>query len=571
MPKVLPYLKKHVVTIAYFAAWFAYFGRFWSRALFINDAGDLVAGQVNIWGDWAAHFTMGSSLAYRGLWLSSSPFFLGARFAYPYAANLLSAVLIRLGLPFTAGFLVPSFVFSCLIVVALFWLYKNFFKSSAVAIIASLIFLLNGGMGFWYYIQDVAKASDPLETIINPRHEYTRLDSQNIKWISVIDSMIIPQRAFNHGFALTLVALAWLYIVGVQNNAEAKDKKKPHFLTELKLYGPPCLILGVLPFIHTHSFLAAGIILACWGGGQLLENWWLKKKNLKVTFKKWLLIAYLTAVIAIPILKFFFFGQVGGFLQWYPGWLATEFKMNWLLFWWKNWGLTPLLAVLGWVWLYLSAKKTEQKFSAVYIFLPFFILFALANLFLFQPFSWDNTKLIAWAAVGFAGLAGYGLVELWKLRWFTKPLVVVLFMMTIASGLIDAYWLQRRELHSFTMYSAEELELAEWVKTNTPVDAIWLTGDQHNHFLFNLAGRQAVMTYRGWLWTHGYKYLPTEADVSQMFRNPKRQDLFQKYGVDYAVIGPNELDVWDADPVGFEQEFTTVKTSPRYTIYEIKN
>jgi hypothetical protein len=548
----------------YFTAWFSYFAWFWSRALSVNEKGDLVAGQVNIWGDWAAHFTMGSALAYRDVWLSSSPFLLGAKFAYPFAANLLSAILIRLGMPFVAGFVVPSFIFSCLIVLALFWFYKVVFKSRTIAVIASLIFLLNGGMGFWYYLQDIHLSSTPVETALNPPHEYTRLDAQNIKWISVIDSMIIPQRAFNHGFPLALLALAWLY------SDLAPATKKRSFKQELKLYGPACLLLGLLPFIHTHSFLAAGIILAGWSGGQLFELAWFKKSPFKETLKKWLLIAYLTAVIAVPLLKFFVIGQVDGFLQWYPGWLATEFKMNWLIFWWKNWGLTPWLAIAGWAWLMWTAQTKEKVIQAVYTFLPFFVLFSLANLFLFQPFSWDNTKLIAWASLGFAGLAGYALVKLWKTSWLLKPLAVILFAITIASGTIDAYWILRRDLHSFSMYSNEELELANWVKANTPVDAIWLTGDQHNHFLFNLTGRQAVMTYRGWLWTHGYHYLPTEADVSRLYQFPERTDLYQKYNIGYVVVGPNEREVWGAKDSVFNQTFEPVKTTPRYTIYEVK-
>jgi hypothetical protein len=562
MAKILRLLSVHKLQLlvsCYFLAWLAYFARFWSRALYLNETGDLVAGQVNIWGDWAAHFTMGSAMAYRDLWLTSSPFLLGAKFAYPFVANMLSAILIRLGLPFTAGFVVPSFVFSCLIVVALFWFYKTIFKSPAIAVVASMVFLLNGGTGWWYYLQDVRQSATPIETALNPQHEYTRLDAQNIKWISVIDSMIIPQRAFTHGFPLALMAVTWLYQVKV---------KKRSFVQELKTYGPAVILLGLLPLVHTHSFLAAGIILAGWSGGQILELWWFKKPA-KETFKKWLLIGYLTAVIAIPILKFFIWGQVGGFLQWYPGWLALEYDMNWLVFWWKNWGLTPWLALTGWGWYVLQAQTKAHKFKAVYVFLPFFGLFALANLFLFQPFSWDNTKLIVWAAVGFAGLAGYVLVELWKRKWFLRPVVAVLFMITVASGVIDAYWLQRRELHYFTMYSAEELELAEWVKTNTPVDSTWLTGDQHNHFLFNLTGRQAVMTYRGWLWTHGYDYLPSEANVSLMYQFPERTEVYQQLGIQYVVVGPNEREVWGAKDAAFDQQFEPIKKSQHYTIYQV--
>src|SRR3989344_4537884 len=89
----------------YFGGWFIYFTWFWSHALFFNEVGDLVAGHVNIWGDWAAHFTMGSALAVRG-WFIGSPIFEGSKFSYPFLADLFSGVLINAGVNFWAAFVI---------------------------------------------------------------------------------------------------------------------------------------------------------------------------------------------------------------------------------------------------------------------------------------------------------------------------------------------------------------------------------------------------------------------------------------------------------------------------------
>ncbi len=576
LKKLKVFVSPSSILMLYLLLWFVYFARFWSRALFMDGAGNLVAGHVNIWGDWAAHFTMGSSLAERGLWLTHSPFLIGAKFAYPYAANALSGGLMQLGLPFVSSFVVPSFIFSCLTVVALVYFYDKLFSSKAVAIIASLIFLLNGGLGFWYFGQDILNSPQPLETFTNPPHEYTRLDTQNIKWISVIDSMLIPQRAFTHGFPLALLALGWLYAAGIKS--EVIEKKPSPFLKKLRTFGPVAVLLGVLPLIHTHSFLAAGVILAGWSSGQVLDLALQgKTKLIKSALAKWLLVAVIAAVLAIPLLKFFILNQVGGFIQWYPGWLASDYHMNWFEFWFKNWGITPILAIVGW---WLAGRKNKQsQVQTFYTWAPFFVLFILVNLFLFQPFVWDNTKLLVWASVGISGLAGFCLVQLWKkanhLKWFKqlalKKIIAILFLITIASGAIDAYWIQRRNLHSYTMYSAEELELAQWVRVETPVEAVWLTGDQHNHWLFNLTGRQTLMTYRGWLWTHGYAYLPVEHDVSLMFQFPEQSELFKKYQVEYVVIGPNEMKVWGAQPSKFDQQFAKIRQTKHFSIYKVSN
>src|SRR4051812_39976812 len=85
---------------------------FWLHAITFDKNGNVIAGHPNIWGDWAAHFTMGSAMAYRQLLPATSPLVLDAPFRYPFIADLISAILIRLGAPFFAAFVWPSFIFS---------------------------------------------------------------------------------------------------------------------------------------------------------------------------------------------------------------------------------------------------------------------------------------------------------------------------------------------------------------------------------------------------------------------------------------------------------------------------
>lgn len=542
----------------YFFAWFVYFGVFWSRAVTVDKLGNFVANHVNIWGDWAAHFTMGSSLGYRSLWLTDSPLLVGARFSYPYFNDWISGLLLKLGADFGAAFTVPSFLASCFLVVALFYFFKTLFNSKTIAILASLIFLLNGGLGFIYFGQDIAASTNPWSTFLNPPHEYTRIDDQGIKWLSVIDSMVIPQRAFTLGFPLTVVALTLIY-----QAIYIPEKNLRRNYAKLIVAG---IILGVMPLVHTHSFLSAGIILSFWMVGDV----WQHQTHYWAALKKWLLLGSISLVLAVPIFLFFFANQVHGFIQWYPGWLAQEYNLNWLVFWVLNWGLTPLLAVIGYlVWLKKQTQFKVSKLPKALLFAPFFILFILANLFLFQPFSWDNTKLIVWAALGFSGLVGYVLYIQWPTT-LGKILVPVLFVVTIASGSIDAYRIVRTDLHQYQMYSAEEMALSDWVKTATPPEAVWLTGTQHNHWLFNLTGRQAVMTYPGWLWTHGYDYVPVENDVRSLYANPQNREVIEKYDIEYVVVGPEEERHLGAKRSEWQLAHPEIKTTQNYSLFQVQ-
>ncbi len=553
--------------ILFFSFWLVYFALFWSRGVYYDAAGDLWAGHVNIWGDWAAHFTMGNAMAVRGLFIKS-PFLLNANFSYPFVADYISALLVQIGVPFITAFLFPSFVFSILIVVALYYFYKTLFQSRKISLIATCIFLFNGGVGFYYFFQDIAQSSQPLQTFLIPLHEYTRIDEQGIKWISVIDSMIIPQRSFAMGFSCAILALAFVYKIFFL--PPQKKRQPQHEYRMLIVIG---VLLGFLPILHTHSFLASFIFLTCWAVTDLF--FFASPEKRLEHLKKWSLIAITTSVIALPLMKYYFLHNVSNnFFQWYPGWMSTDFHENWLIFTWKNWGITPILAIIG-VW--VAFKKLKDKKLAILI-LPSFLIFILCNLFLFQPWSWDNTKLLVWFLLGSSGLISYLLFQFYQLKWdnialkYLKTLLVVsVFLVVTASGMIDAYRIQLIDQHSYMMYNSEELQLTKWVKGNTNPNSIWLTGHQHNHWLFNLTGRQAVMAYPGWLWTQGYDFFPAQNNVSAMYLGSATSlELLHQYQVNYVVVGPNEKIELQANQEFFDQHFPVVYEHGLTKIYQVK-
>jgi len=315
-----------------------------------------------------------------------------------------------------------------------------------------------------------------------------------------------------------------------------------------------------------------------------------------------------TAVVALPLLIYLFYGQISNhFFKWYPGWLANEYNVDWLTFWWRNWGITPVTTLVGWVWLIrekvfnqrTTTKRTLEQKSGAFLawsILPFIFLFILLNLFLFQPFSWDNTKLLAWASAGSSGLVAYLIVQIWSVKiGFMHKLdprlrgddnrnsnFVILFrsiclaggtlvfMAITLSGAIDAYRCLLFPLHSYVMYSTDDLSLARWVEQNTSVNSIWLTSNQHNHWLYDLTGRQSIMTYPGWLWTYGYSYLPVQDDVETMYRNPSlSKQLLAKYKVDYVVIGTFERTVMHPDEEFFNQNFPVIFELEETKIYRV--
>lgn len=565
----------HWPSILFFAVWTVFFTVLFWGLVRVDAFDNLELRHSYAWADWAAHFTMGSSFGYRAWWLDTSPLVIDQKLSYPFAINFISGLLIRWQVPFFWAFVIPSWVGAVLGVVLLYRWYFTWLKSRTQAALASTLFLLNGGLGFVIFTQRVRTAVDPWHTFLNPGFDLTNLESEGIRWISVINSMIVPQRAFVLGLPVGLLLLWCFYqLVSSLLRKSAAFSLNLHS-TPLRLAFVCGSILGLLPLIHTHTFLAMVIILSCWSLGGLWAATALQRKTL---FLHLVLTAVMSITIATPILLTIYAGHVSStFLKWYPGWLATEFSMNWFWFWLKNWGLTPLLGVGGMI-LFARAQKVNrfQKTLAV----PFLLLFILSNLFLFQPWSWDNTKLLIWSSVGFSGYAVYCLARLWQLRlshqphWhqvFKRSLVVLTFITLIASGGIDAWQSVRPGRSGYVMYTTEELALAEWVKQNTDPNSVWLTSNRHNHWLFNLTGRQAVMTYPGWLWSQGYDYSQVERDSRSMWQQPDQLALYDKYRVQYVVVETSQSVPYNVASFASSPAFRVVHTTNQYTIYQRLN
>jgi hypothetical protein len=443
-------------------------------------------------------------------------------------------------------------------------------------VVGSSLFLLGGGIGFVDFLRDVAAAPHPLAILAAPPHEYTRLASRGIVLVSILDGLIIPQRSFTLGFPLALLALAEVHATLL---ADEPAGAVPLTAGRRLRLAAASLVLGVMPVLHPHTFLAAFVILGCWAIGDVAAapapaRW--------AHARRWAVVATIIAAVAVPLLQRFVLGHVGkGFVRWYPGWYARELHVSWPAFWLANWSVTPLLAVAGLLPFLARHGSRADRTRASFAVLPFFLLFGLVNLFLLAPWIYDNTKVLAWADVGLSGLAAMAIVTLWRAApgapgtWggaqrtaLARGAAALLLAVATAAGTIDAWRTLRVDLHRHVMYTAEDLRLASWAKRGTLPDSTWLTGDRHNHWVSNLTGRQTVMAYRGWLWSQGYDYAPIERDLARMLETAD-PGLLARYRIDYAVLGPDERQNWHATDRAFER-FPVVARSENYTVYRVR-
>ncbi len=237
--------------VAIFASWGVYFCVLWSRMLFETSDG-LYAGWRTVWADWSAHFAYANVFAYRpvGEWFSSHPVFAGASFDYPFLADALSGLLMRVGLDRIGAFLLPSVVATLLLLVVLFVFYEQLLRSPKLAFLACTLFFTNGGLGFLRFARDLARDLD-LKLLLLPPREYTYLPDLDIQWINIVSSELLPQRAFLLGLPLGLTLLIVLRRY-VETGFAGVSRAKLCALGALP---------GVLVITHMHSLLA--LVLLC--------------------------------------------------------------------------------------------------------------------------------------------------------------------------------------------------------------------------------------------------------------------------------------------------------------------
>jgi hypothetical protein len=463
---------RHVVTLFFFG-WSLFFFLLWKNML-VFKADGLYAGHPYVWADWSMHTGLVSSFAYRPLelWFSSHPFFAGAPLNYPFVVNLISGVLVRLGLPMTSSMTVPSLIFSLGLLWAMHLFYEKSLRGTTASLIASLLFLCSGGIGFWY-------RADIL----------TKIPEKGIEFTNVILGMLVPQRAFLLGMPIGLVILTFLL------RFLEKKKVSPKILIGIGI------LAGLLPIIHTHTYLVI-VMMSAWMFIFSYREW-----------RKWLLFGIPATLISTIVYSVFLRSTVGAtsFFTWHPGWFIQTGVFDWILFWLKNWGLFFILSIFGTILL-------RNNRSQLIVTCGWWVIFLVANLVQFQPQTWDNSKLFAWVYLGLAVPAVVMLQNLWQQKHiFAKALVGVLIFISSISGAVDLIHMLDFQRNTYRMLTSEEIEIGQWVQRNTDPAAVFLTPELVSNPIPMISGRSVVMGYSGWVFSYGFPYTDRKQAIESVF------------------------------------------------------
>ena len=115
----------------------------------------LFAGYVNIWGDWAAHLSFAGSFAYGQNFPPEYPVDPGHHLGYPFMIDFLAANLVPLGSRLTSALVLTSGLLGLAFPPVLYLVAQRLAGGRAAAVIAVFVFLLSGGLGFYYLLGDI--------------------------------------------------------------------------------------------------------------------------------------------------------------------------------------------------------------------------------------------------------------------------------------------------------------------------------------------------------------------------------------------------------------------------------
>jgi hypothetical protein len=524
-----------------------------------DDAGNLYAFHT-VWADYPFHTSIITSFVYKDTFSFplDNPQFLQVKTQYPFLMDFYSAVLMKSGLDLRSSIIIPNILFQLSFFGLLYFLAFKLTGLRGAGIGATLIFIFSGFPA--------------------------GLQSAGIHFLNPMYAVIMPQRTAIIGMAISFVIYLLLFdalCADKQEKTSASGRSGRH--KELVLAG---VLIGLLPYIHAHSFIATGFVALFLASFALL-----KERDVKLL--EFLLLPLL--ILSLPQVMVILTGASPDFFVFFPGWteenrelimgfdwssltasLSSIARTTFLLeaFWALNAGALVILLSLG----FFKARNETRIF-----YLPFLLLFFIANVVKFQPWYFDNYKIfIHWLALSTVMASP----AIWWIHDFNKKsatlvtvsLAVVLIACTIFGVGTHVNMLQ----NTYVVWSGEEIEMAEWVRENTASNSVFLTGSAHNHPISALTGRQRVMGYEGWLWSHGIDWnsiTERKKDVIAMYKG--NHTLMRDYGVDYVSVGPyerafaqeNHFEINNAafdDETRFDLRYDRVIAGERWRIYHVK-
>lgn len=339
--------------------------------------GSLWVGQVT-YGDLAMHLGFITSIAEQKLFPPQYSIFPGHALNYPFLCETSGASLYQLGASVREAYILSALYAFVLVVFGVYRFFEQWLKRRSRAAFATILFFFGSGFGFFYFF-DLSKSGGLLSQALGTHGQTvsellldgfymtpTNIPALGLRWVNPIVDMLIPQRATLFGWAFLFPCLYLLH-------GFTFEKKRENLI-------PLAVIAGSMPLIHTHSFLALGIVSAVYCVTDLITVRFEKKRTVA-----WGVYALIACALAAPQLFLFTFRQTteSNMVRLHLNWANEADSFLW--FYIKNFGLIFLLMPFA----FMILPKRDKK-----IYAGALLIWIISELIIFQPNAYDNNKLL---------------------------------------------------------------------------------------------------------------------------------------------------------------------------------
>ena len=364
----------------YYTFFFVLFWLFFQQAMYETARGIFTGASQNL-GDLPFHlgtifgFTDGNNFP------PQNPSFAGAKFSYPFIADLITAAYIKIGADIENSLFVQnvSWAFSLLVILERF-VFKITRDAFAGKIAAALLFF-SGGFGFFVFLSDYwHQTGSFFEYLQHLPYDYTIGDK--FRWGNSLVVLFITQRSFLLGAPLTLVVLDRLWKIfnaetttpSIENHPVGETPPPLLRKEGSKTAAPPKtggeffsasprlfvsvsffvgILAGTLPLIHLHSLAVLFIVTVCLFIAKP-EKW-----------LEWGSFGVGVCLIAVPELIWSITGtatRTSEFYAWFFGWNKGDASFVW--FWFINTGITIPAIIAGLLLVYFTQRRKDSNTEA---------------------------------------------------------------------------------------------------------------------------------------------------------------------------------------------------------------
>jgi hypothetical protein len=331
-------------------------------------------------------------------------------------------------------------------------------------------------------------------------------------WIHPLVHYLLPQRSGLFSMPVVITVTTLLLQVcysGLQN------------LKSVIIAG---ILMGTLPLISAHSFIAVGeyalFICAAYFPWRDTGKW-------REVIKFWAIFGGTAMAVALPQILWLFRVPRKDFFELKPIWLETfPNSMKVFQLWWDSLGSFVAIAIFG-VWRILTSMQ-------IWGYLPALGVFLVSNFVRYQPGAMDNNKVFfaGWYVLACVAVSQF-VVSMWNCgKRFVRPILVFI---VVGYSLSSVVTIVKALRHNFPICTHEEKEMGLWILENTHKDSVFLGSAWHSNTAMSFGGRLITMGYGGWVWTHGLSYQDRSKLIQSMVADRENLSRFEDLKINYAI------------------------------------